>query len=104
MTVEIIATLVGLFCTTVSSVVTFFLTKRKYGAEVESQQIQNLNEAFDTYKKAMKDTFEEQNRKIEMLERENENLRKVVNQLQMKMVELLMEKTKKEEHKTHPRP
>lgn len=97
MATEILVTLTGLFCTTVSSIVTFVLTKRKYNTEVESQQIQNLNEAFDAYKKTMKDTYEAQSRKIEMLEKENENLRQTVNQLQMKMVECLIGKVKQAE-------
>ena len=94
---EIVMALVGVICSAISAVVSFILTKRKYSTEVESQQIQNLNEAFDAYKKTMQDTHEAQNKKIEMLERENENLRQTVNQLQMKMVELLMERAKKVE-------
>ena len=44
---EIITALVGLLCSIISSSVTFVFTKRKYTAEVESQQIKNISEAFD---------------------------------------------------------
>lgn len=89
MTSEIVMALVGLFCTTVSGVVTFLLTKRKYNTEVDSQYIQNVREAFDTYKQTMKDTFESQNRKIDMLQKENDTLREQVNQLQVQVFNLV---------------
>ena len=50
---EIIIAFVGVVCTGLSSWFTFFLTKRKYNTEVESQQIQNMNEAFESYKKTV---------------------------------------------------
>lgn len=86
---EIIIALVGLFCTTASGVVTFMLTKRKYNTEVDSQYIQNVREAFDTYKQTMKDTFEAQDKKIEMLQKENDTLRDQVNQLQVQVFNLV---------------
>ena len=86
---EIIATLVGLFCTVTSGAVTFFLTKRKYNTEVDSQQIQNMNDSFNVYKKMMEETVELQNKKIEMLMEENENLKKQINQLQLQVINLI---------------
>ena len=47
---EVLVALVGLFCTTVSSIVTFILTRRKYNTEVDSQQIENMSKSFDLYK------------------------------------------------------
>ena len=92
MMTEVIIALVGLFCTIVGSVVTFLLTKRKYNSEVDSQVIQNLNSGFDTYKITMENTLELHNKKIKMLEKENEELRAQVNQLQQQLTSLLLMK------------
>lgn len=97
---EVIVTLVGLFCTTVSSIVTFILTKRKYNSEVDSQQLQNTREAFEIYKttmeetlaaqkKRLEETIASQNEKIEYLQKENDSLRNQVNQLQMQIIKYL---------------
>ena len=97
---EIITALVGLFCTTVSSVVTFFLTKRKYNTEVDSQQIENMSKSFDAYKKMMEETLDAQKRrmettvnglntKVETLEKENVFLRQQVDSLRNQMVQYL---------------
>lgn len=83
---EIVAALTGLFCTVVSSIVTFILTKRKYNTEVDSQQIQNINSAFDLYKRMTEETLAAQDKKIERLEKENESLRQQVNNLQMQLI------------------
>ena len=89
---EIVMALVGLLCTTLSSLVTFILTKRKYNVEVDSQQIQNMEAAFNTYKKMTDETIKAQDSRIEMLQRENENLRSQFNQLQSQMLTLLVGK------------
>lgn len=86
---EILVTLTGLFCTLASSIVTFILTKRKYNTEVDSQQIQNMSNSFEIYKKIMEETVETQNRKIEMLQKENDNLRQQIYQLQMQIVNFM---------------
>lgn len=96
----LISTLVGLFCTIITSIVTFFLTRKKYNSEVESQQIQNLNDAFNLYKKTMEDSMASQNQgyeatikalnaKVDILQEENSDLRKQVSQLQMEMINIL---------------
>ena len=94
---EIVVALIGLFCTTVSSVVTFILTKRKYNTEVDSQQIQNMNDSFEAYKKMMQEVLDLQSKKIELLERENQNLRKQVNQLQEQLTRIVVSKFNNEE-------
>ncbi len=86
---EILVTLTGLFCTLVSSIVTFILTKRKYNTEVDSQQIKNMSDSFEIYKKIMEETVETQNRKIDMLQKENDNLRQQIYQLQMQIVNFM---------------
>lgn len=94
---EIVVALIGLFCTTVSSVVTFILTKRKYNTEVDSQQIQNMNDSFEAYKKMMQEVLDLQSKKIELLERENQNLRVQVNQLQEQLTRIVVSKFNNEE-------
>lgn len=89
---EIVMTLVGLLCTTISSLITFVLTKRKYNVEVDSQQIQNMEAAFNTYKKMTDETIKAQDSRIEMLQRENESLRRQFNELQQQMLTLLVGK------------
>lgn len=88
----IITALVGLFCTLASSATTFFLTKRKYNVEVDSQQIENMNKSFDGYKKMTEETLAMQNKKMAMqdekikqLQEENNDLRKQLHSLQMQM-------------------
>ena len=83
---EIVITLVGLFCTTVSSIVTFILTRRKYNTEVDSQQIENMEKSFDAYKKMMEESMKVQNQRIDALQKENDNLRKQVYDLQQQLI------------------
>lgn len=89
METAIVTALTGLFCTVISSIVTFFMTKRKYNSEVESQQIKNLNEAFGLYKKTMEDTLGSQNKKIDMLQLENNKMNQQVSSLQQQMLNIL---------------
>lgn len=88
MSTEVVAGLVGLFCTVVTNIVTFVLTKRKYNTEVDSQQIKNMDDSFEVYKKIMNEALATQNEKIAILQKENENLRQQVNQLQMQLITL----------------
>ena len=83
---EIVITLVGLFCTTVSSIVTFILTRRKYNTEVDSQQIENMEKSFDIYKKMMEESMKVQNQRIDALQKENDTLRKQVYDLQQQLI------------------
>lgn len=86
---EITAGLVGLFCTIVSSIATFMLTKRKYNTEVDSQQIKNMDDSFEVYKKIMTEALKTQDEKIAILQKENDILRSQINQLQMQMISLV---------------
>ena len=96
----IISAIVGLFCTITTSAVTFFLTRRKFNSEVDAQQIKNMSDSFDTYKKMMetnlatqKETMEvvimSQNQKIDLLQKENDSLKTQVSQLQQQMINIL---------------
>ncbi len=99
---EVIIALIGVL----STVITFFLTKRKYNTEVDSQQIKNMSDSLDVYKKIMEEalasqkrlmeatitfqnqTIDSQNKRIEDLQKENGLLRKQVNELQAQMISL----------------
>lgn len=96
----IIGTIIGLFCSTASSLVTYFLTKRKYNTEVDAQQIHNMDASFDTYRKIMEEALssqkkrleviiEGQDHKIDSLQKENDSLKAQVSQLQMQMLNIL---------------
>ena len=87
---EVIMALVTLLCSTISGIVTFILTKRKYNVEVDSQQIQNMKDSFEAYKLMMEEVLDLQNKKIEILERDNQNLRQQVNQLQEQLTRIVI--------------
>ena len=115
---EIWTTIIGLFCTIISSVVTFVLTKRKYNTEVDSQQIKNMNDSFDVYRKMMEETLDSQkkmmeatinsqnttidsqNKKIDDLQKENETLRHQVSELQLQLIKFFGDKYKTQETNT----
>ena len=97
---EIIMALVGVLCTAISSAVTFFLTRKKDNTEVDSQQIHNMGESFDVYKKMMEEalasqkktmenTIEAQDKKMDVLQKENDSLKAQVSQLQQQMLNIL---------------
>lgn len=73
----------------ISNVITFFLTKRKYITEVDSQQIKNVEDSFELYKKIMTDALKAQDDKIATLQKENDSLRYQVNQVQDMMIKLV---------------
>ena len=89
---EIIIGLVGLLCTIVASVVTFFLTKKKYNTEVEAQQIENMEKSFNAYKSMMEETVKGLKERVETLQRENESLRNQINQMQAQLLNLMLGK------------
>lgn len=94
----IISTIVGVVCTTIASAVTFLLTKRKYNSEVDSTVIQNINSAFDAYKKTMEATVELLQKRISQLEQENQDLRTQVNMLQQQLTTALINKLEALDH------
>ncbi len=49
MSEEVKIAIISLFCTLISSVITFLLTKKRYNAEVDSQQIENMTKSFELY-------------------------------------------------------
>lgn len=48
-----------------------------------------MSDSFETYKKITDETIETQNRRIEMLQKENDNLRQQIYQLQMQLVNFM---------------
>lgn len=88
----LVNSLVGLFCTIISAIVTFSLTKKKYNTEVEAQQIENMEKSFNVYKSMMEETVEGLKQRVEMLQRENETLRNQISQLQSQMLNYMLGK------------
>lgn len=99
----LIAPIVGVICTALSSIVTFILTKRKYNIEVDSQQIKNMNDSFNIYKTMMEETLSSQkalmeqtintqNQKIESLQKENDSLKNQIADLQMQLIKFFGQK------------
>lgn len=93
--VDIILSVLG--SSTLSSIVTFYLTKKKYNTEVDANQIQNMKESFELYKKMMEESLEaqkkrfeatiaSQNKRIEDLQEENTELRRTVSALQNQLI------------------
>ena len=107
MDVKIILAFVGLISSIITSLVTYLLTRRKYNTEVDSQKIKNMSDTFELYKKVQTETLKSQkelleatitaqNRTIEALkqkvddgQKENQDLRQQVSQLQMQMINIL---------------
>lgn len=87
LTAETILTILGLLG--ISNIITFFLTKKKFNGEVDAQQIKNMSDSFDLYKKMQQETFKSQNEKLDLLQKENTELRQQVSQLQMQMINIL---------------
>ena len=81
--------MVGLVCSSISSVVAFLLTKGKYDSEVDSQHIKNMGDAFKKYKEVMDEMYKSQDIKIKAVQKENDDLKQQVNHLQAQMLELL---------------
>ena len=80
---------VGVVCTGLSSLITFLLTKRKYNTEVDSQQLKNVDDSFELYKKVMNEAMATQDRKIAILQKENDSLKEQVSQLQNQVISLV---------------
>ena len=92
MATEIVMAIVGVLCTGLSSLITFFLTRRKYNSEVESQVVENVKSAFEAYKRVMEDTVNSQNKKIQELQEENAYLKKQFEMMQSQLVSLIKER------------
>jgi cell shape-determining protein MreC len=86
----IITALVGVLCTILSSAATFFLTRRKYNSEVDSQVVKNVKDAFEAYKKVMEETLNSQNEKIQKLQSENTYLKKQFELMQSQLVSIML--------------
>lgn len=65
---EILTLIVGFVCTTISAIVTWFLSRKKYKAEVNSNVIENMQKSLEFYKQLSDDTSR---RLDEVLERNN---------------------------------
>lgn len=89
---ELVTALIGVLAAGLSSVITFFITRKKYNEEVRAQHIENSDTAFEAYKKIMKETLALQDKKIDELEKENAKLKEQVNQLQLQIATIISER------------
>ena len=78
MSSEIIIGLIGIVSTTLSSWITWFLTRKKYNTEVDQNLIQNMKESLDFYRQLSDDNksrLEEVLKRNDELEQEVKKLR-----------------------------
>lgn len=77
--------LIAVVPSTIASVVTFFLSKKKYKTEVEASEIQNLKDALESYKTIIEDNNEKLKSYIEL----HKNQTKEIHNLRLAIQELL---------------
>lgn len=77
---------VGVLTSTISSLVTWILAKKKYNAEVDNNVIQNMQQSLEFYKELSDDT---KDRLAEVLEK-NQKLEDDVSELRKQMLNLTM--------------
>jgi hypothetical protein len=76
---------VSIVTSTISSLVTFFITKRKYNSEVDSNLIKNMQDSLEFYKKLSDDNKE----RLEEQINRNDNLEKEVKELKNQLLNLM---------------
>lgn len=92
MSSEIIIGLIGIVSTTLSSWITWFLTRKKYNTEVDQNLIQNMKESLDFYRQLSDDNksrLEEVLRRNDELEQRNDRLEEEVKKLRDQMFTLM---------------
>lgn len=92
MSSEIIIGLIGIASTTISSWITWFLTRKKYNTEVDQNLIQNMKESLDFYRQLSDDNksrLEEVLRRNDELEQRNDRLEEEVKKLRDQMFTLM---------------
>lgn len=77
---------IGLCTTVSSSILSWFLAKKKYNAEVENTLIQNMHQSLEFYKKLAEDNVKQ----LEMLTNKNNELNKELHELKTQVLELTM--------------
>lgn len=82
---DVIIALIGVASSVISSFVTHVVTKRKYNVEVDASVIQNLEDSLELYKKICDDN----NQRINEYQKENQELRKQVNDLQLQVIRIM---------------
>lgn len=87
----------GILAGTISSVVTWLLTRRKYNSEVENGNIQNMQESLefyvklaDDYKKRLTAEIDSHNAEVAELKKENAELKREIREQEKKFDERLL--------------
>jgi len=81
---DLIIAFLGILATAISSVLTYFFTKKKYNAEVDKQIIENLQNSLNFYKELSEDN----RKKLEEYREENEDLRKQIADLRAQVLDM----------------
>lgn len=79
-----LAGIVGILSSSISSIIAWFLAKKKYNAEVDSAEINNLKESLDFYKNVLDENKKLLNSYIKKVDNnvvEIHNLRSVIQEL-----------------------
>ena len=80
---EIVIAIIGVISTVISSIVTWFISKRKYNAEVDNTVIDSMQKSLEFYKQLSDDNKERLDsllKKNDQLEDEVAELRQLLNQ------------------------
>lgn len=102
----ILGGIVTVVTTTIGSVVTYLVTRKKYKAEVETNVISNMGGSLDFYKKISDDTnkrLDDILKKNNELIASNESLEKEVRQLKVTVDDLTTRLSKYEKVRTYKR-
>lgn len=82
----------GIFTTAISGIISWFMAKKKYYSEVDSQTIKNMRESLEFYKTLSddnKDRLQEQIDRNDRLEAQVADLQKQINELKNQLITMM---------------
>lgn len=84
MTEVILTSLIGIITTVISSVVTWTLARRKYNSEVDNNNIKNMSDSLEFYKRLSDDN----NKRLDSMLEKNKKLEDEINFMKTQMIKL----------------
>ena len=84
MTEVILTSLIGIITTVISSVVTWTLARRKYNSEVDNNNIKNMSDSLEFYKRLSDDNT----KRLDSLLEKNKKLGEEINFMKTQMIKL----------------
>lgn len=84
MTEVILTSLIGIITTVISSVVTWTLARRKYNSEVDNNNIKNMSDSLEFYKRLSDDNT----KRLDSLLEKNKKLGEEINFMKSQMIKL----------------